>query len=164
MHLKSINDNKHVVDTLFVFLLFTIFTICAVFLIAFGANIYKRTITNFDEHYNLTTSVAYIQEKFRQCDEADSCVVVPFGESDALRITSYNNDIEYYTYIYEYDGCLKELYTKSDNQLSPKAGQNLLEINRLFIDNSQSGIFNITIIDSYLRSVTVTCSSKCDYN
>lgn len=162
MRRRNSHDIRHVVDSLFVFLLFALFTICAIFLIAFGANIYKRTITNFEEHYNLTTSVAYIQEKFRQCDTTDCCIVIPFGDGDALRISTYANDIEYYTYIYEDEGYLKELYIKADNALAPKAGQRLLEIRNLKILDKGDGEYAISIIDSNLHSASVTCSSKCD--
>ena len=154
---------QHVVDNLFVFLLFTIFAVCSIFLIAFGANIYKKTISNFDRHYNLTTSVAYVQEKFRQLDRSDCCVVIPFGDSDALRFSEDINGTEYYTYIYEYDGFLKELHTKADNSLAPKAGQNLLDIHYLGISELTPGQFGITITDCNLDTVTFNCTSKSMY-
>ena len=163
MRRRNNADVRHVVDTLFVFLLFALFTICSIFLIAFGANIYRKTVSNFDEHYNLTTSVAYVQEKFRQCDTANNCVVIPFGDGDALRISTYTNDVEYYTYIYEDDGFLKELYTKADNALAPKAGQRLLEVKNLRINDLEDGEFEIYILDNQLRSARFICSSRCDY-
>ena len=58
-------ENRHIVDTLFVLTLFAVFAICSMLLIAFGANIYQKTINNYEEHFNIATSVAYINEKIR---------------------------------------------------------------------------------------------------
>ena len=68
-------------------------------LIAFGANIYQKTINNYEEHFNISTSVAYINEKIRQNDDSGAIELSSFGSSDAFRITSYYNDVKYYTYI-----------------------------------------------------------------
>ena len=37
-------ENRHIVDTLFVLTLFAVFAICSMLLIAFGANIYQKTM------------------------------------------------------------------------------------------------------------------------
>ncbi|MCR5798656.1 MAG: DUF4860 domain-containing protein [Lachnospiraceae bacterium] len=161
--MNSTHDPRHIVDSLFVFMLFALFATCSVLLIAFGANIYEKTVANFDEHYNLTTSAAYVQEKFRQCDTADSCVVIPYGDCSALRISSYINETEYYTYIYKDDGYLKEMNTKADNKLMPKAGQRLLPITDLSVDDLGNGKFVISIKDDKASEITFTCTSKCDY-
>lgn len=155
-------SKSHVVDSFFVFMLFSVFAICAILLIAFGANIYKKTVTNLEEHFNVTTSVAYIEEKFRQCDGQDAFSVVKFGDGNAFQINRTINDIDYCTYIYKYDNYLKELHTKADSSLSPTAGQNLLEIQSFDVvsNGPQSYTFMITDINS--NSVSVTCNSKCD--
>lgn len=156
------HNTSHVIDSFFVFMLFSIFAICAILLIAFGANIYKRTILNLEEHFNVTTSIAYIEEKFRQSDISDAFSVTEFGDGNALLIKSNVNDTDYLTYIYKYDNHLRELRTKADNTLSPNAGQNLLEIRNYKVVDNNDGSFTFTVTDTNQNSLTVTCHSKCD--
>lgn len=155
-------ENKHIVDTLFVLTLFAVFAICSMLLIAFGANIYQKTVNNYEEHFNIFTSVAYINEKLRQGDASDAIELVDFGASQAFRLSSFYNDTEYYTYIYLDNGYLKELYVKADNSLSPKAGKKLLPINAFKAQKSDSGAFIYTITDIYNSTLTVHISTKCD--
>ncbi len=155
-------ETSHVIDSFFVFMLFSIFAICAILLIAFGANIYKKTISNLEEHFNVTTSMAYIEEKFRQSDISDAFSVTEFGDGNALMIKSVVNETNYITYVYKYDNHLKELHMKADNTLSPNAGQNLLEIKYFRVDDNNDGSFTFTITDINQNSLTVTCYSRCD--
>lgn len=155
-------ETSHVIDSFFVFTLFSIFAICAILLIAFGANIYKKTISNLEEHFNVTTSMAYIEEKFRQSDVSDAFSVTEFGDGNALAIESVVNDTDYITYIYKYDNHLKELHMKAENTLSPNAGQNLLEIRYFRVVDNNDGSFTFTITDINQNSLTVTCYSRCD--
>jgi len=155
-------ETSHVIDSFFVFMLFSIFAICAILLIAFGANIYKKTISNLEEHFNVTTSLAYIEEKFRQSDISDAFSVTEFGDGEALAIKSIVNETNYITYIYKYDDHLKELHMKADNTLSPNAGQNLLEIQSFKVIDNNNGSYTFTITDINQNSLTVTCYSRCD--
>lgn len=159
---RNKHEISHVIDSFFVFMLFSIFTICAILLIAFGANIYRKTITNFEEHFNVTTSIAYIEEKFRQCDNADAFSVVEFGDGNALMISSTVNDIDYHTYIYMFDGHLKELHTKADNTLNPGAGQNLLDVKFFNVVQNSDSSYTFTVIDVNNNPLKVSCYSKCD--
>lgn len=159
---RSNHETSHVIDSFFVFMLFSIFTICAILLIAFGANIYKKTITNLEEHFNVTTSMAYIEEKFRQSDSANAFSVEEFGDGNALMIKSTVNDVDYHTYIYMYDNHLKELHTKADNTLNPSAGQNLLDIKHFNVVKNSDDSYSFTVIDINGNSLKVKCYSKCD--
>lgn len=160
--MKREHESAHVIDSFFVFMLFSIFAICAILLIAFGANIYKKTVSNLEEHFNVTTSLAYIEEKFRQSDDSDAFSVIEFGDGNALLIQNTVNDVDYNTYIYKYDDHLKELRTKADNDLNPEAGQNLLYIKSYNVKSDGNGSFTFTITDANLNSRTITCVSKCD--
>jgi len=155
-------ENRHIVDTLFVLTLFAVFAICSMLLIAFGANIYKKTVNNFEEHFNIYTSVSYITEKIRQSDNTDAIDIVDYGDSTAFRISSMHNRKDYYTYIYMDDGYLKELYVKADNTLNPKAGNKLLPIQFFNVECDENGFFIFKITDIYGSTISVNISSKCD--
>lgn len=156
------HDNRHVVDNLFVLTLFAVFAICAVFIIAFGANIYKKTVNNLEEHFNLTTSVAYIREKFRQNDSSNAFCVASFGDGNALLINTEVNDINYQTYIYKDSGYIKELSVKEGSNVAPKAGQNLLPIDDMIVNNLGNNQYGFRIIDTNGNVREFVCTSKCD--
>lgn len=160
--MRNLNDNRHVVDSLFVLILFSIFAVCAILIIAFGANIYQRTVNNLDEHFNITTSVAYIQEKFRQSDSSDAFSLAKFGDGDALCISSDINDTIYHTYIYKEDGFLKELNVKDGSQVSSQAGQSLLKVKAFSITDTGNGSYMFIITDDKGNTRQISCCSRCD--
>lgn len=155
-------ENKHIVDTLFVLTLFAVFAVCSMLLIAFGANIYQKTVDNMEDHFNIYTSVTYISEKIRQGDSSSSLEVVDFGDGNAFKIASNIEGTDYLTYIYMYDGYLKELYIKADNPLEPKAGQKLLPVSRFDITSEATNLYSYTITDNNGSTLVMKVSSKCD--
>ena len=121
-------DNRHVIDILFVIALFGIFVLSATFLISIGAGIYSKTMLNMTANFNSRTAVAYIIEKVRQSDTDGGISLGQFDGHDAIVITNTAGGREYTTYIYEYDGRLKELMVRSDVELTPESGQDILEV------------------------------------
>ena len=60
--------NKSVVDFLFILALFGAFAITALFVVLFGARIYKSTVANMNTNYEKRTAMSYITEKIRSHD------------------------------------------------------------------------------------------------
>lgn len=147
-------ENKHIIDILFVLALFGIFVLSAVFLISIGANIYSATVKSMDNNFNSRTAVAYILEKVHQSDEEGSITVGDFEEYPSLIISSYSNDKEYITYIYECEGALRELTVRSNVSLSPKAGQKILDVDS----------FNISMGSDNLISCSIRVNHDEDYD
>lgn len=139
-------SQKHTIDVLFVIALFCIFALSAIFLISIGANIYRKTVVHMDKNFNMRTAVAYVTEKVHQNDRTHSVHVGSLDNSPAIILESQENDVLYYTYIYEYDGNLKELMMREDVTLSPSAGQNILAL--------QS--FKVTIVNDSLMQCSLT--------
>lgn len=146
--------NKHMVDILFVIALFCVFAISALMLIMIGSNIYKKTVRNMDQNYNMRTSYAYITEKIRQFDTSNAISVGSIEGTDALVLTTIANDTAYYTYIYKYDGYLKELFVKADSVVTLKSGQNILPI----ID------FKLIAMNAHLYQFTLTLENNITYD
>lgn len=139
------SKERHIIDVIFVIALFCIFVLSAIFLISIGADIYSDTMSNMDANFNSRTAVAYINEKLRQSDENSSIHIGNLDGCEAVIITSYVNDKEYLTYIYEYDHQLMELMVRSDIQLSPAAGQSLIDVNSFVIEKVNDNLIKFTI-------------------
>lgn len=138
-------QDKHIVDILFVIGLFCIFALSSFFLISIGANIYRKTVAHMDENFNTRTSLSYVVEKVRQADAEGAVSIGTFEGNPAVILSSEVNGIEYHTYIYEYQGMLKELMERSDISLSATAGQDILAMDR----------FEITAVNDHLVQCTM---------
>ncbi len=150
---------RHTIDTLFVITLFCIFAMCSILIIAVGAGVYKKTITNWEEHFTTGTSISYLTEKVRQSDASGSVFAGNYDGNDALVIKQVFNDEAYYTYIYLYDGYLKELFAKEDAEVIPEAGENIFEIKDFRVYEA-SDLITMTITDNYGKESTLTLSTK----
>lgn len=146
--------NRHMVDILFVIALFCVFAISALMLVMIGSNVYKKTVENMDQNYNTRTSFAYITEKIRQFDSQDAISVGFIEDTDTLILTTFANDTIYNTYIYMYDGYLKELFVKSDTAISLESGQNILPISD----------FHLIAINEHLYQFTLTSENNITYD
>lgn len=136
---------RHIIDIIFVIALFCMFVLSSIFLISIGANIYSKTMTNMDTNFNSRTAVAYINEKIRQSDDLGAIHIESFDGCDALTISSEINGKLYTTYIYEFDGELRELMVRSDVTLSPAAGQSLLKVNSFSIEPVNDSLIKFII-------------------
>ena len=63
-------EERHIIDILFVIGLFCIFALSTIFLISIGADIYGKTVSNTEINFNDRTSFAYVTEKIRQADRS----------------------------------------------------------------------------------------------
>ncbi|MEY8266366.1 DUF4860 domain-containing protein [Lachnospiraceae bacterium 64-25] len=148
------NQQKHIIDTLFVIALFCLFALSAIFLITIGANIYGRTVNNMEDNFNSRTALAYITEKVRQSDNADSISAGTFQECPALVITSRIEDTEYLTYLYEYNGYIKEIMVRKGMALDPAIGQDIIAVSD----------FSLTPINDHLMNCTIAIDEQQSYS
>lgn len=121
-------ENRHVIDILFVIALFCAFVISAAFLITIGAKVYSQTIASMNSNFDSRTAVAYIIEKIHHSDSDGNITTGFFEGNEAILISSTINETEYITYIYEYEGELRELLMRKELTLSPQAGQSILPV------------------------------------
>lgn len=138
-------QEHHIIDILFVIALFCIFALSAVFLITVGANIYGKTVSHMEDNFNRRTSFAYVTEKIRQADENGAVSTGEFDGIRAVMITEDKNQTQYITYLYPYNGYLKELMVRKDTPLSPEAGQDILPITEFSFEEISDKLLAFTI-------------------
>ena len=103
-------EKKHIVDILFVLALFLVFTLSTLTLVLFGANIYQNTVNSMEKNYNGRTVCSYISGKLRSNDNIGGVQIGYIDGRASLILTKEINEESYSTYIYEYDGYLRELF------------------------------------------------------
>ena len=99
----------HVVDFLFTLALFCVFAASALMVVVIGANVYRQTVRGMDSNYDSRTSLTYLTEKVRQNDAANAVTIRSVGDSPALVLSQQAGERIYETWIYVYDGYLREL-------------------------------------------------------
>lgn len=155
-----IRSSTHKLDTLFVVSLFTLFGITALVLVLIGVKQYKSTASSMNHNYETRTAASYLIEKIRQSDKDASVSVTDFYDTKALTIASRSNDSTYYTYIYFYDGYLRELFTTEHAVYTPEAGQEIVSVSNLSLDVLSGNLIKATITDSSHHDIPVYLSIK----
>lgn len=158
------SNNKHMMDILFVLSLFLVFAVCSIVLIILGADVYQKQVNHMENNYESRTSIAYLFEKIRQNDSINSISIDTKGESEALKLITNINDTDYAIWLYEYDGFLYELFTRAEIDLSPEAGQKILEISTLNFDQISSTLYNVSFTNKEGENITLYLSSHCPQN
>lgn len=146
MNLKT--RNKPVVDILFLLALFSVFLISALFVVLFGAKIYRNTVAGMDENFKSRTSLSYVTEKMRQHDHTSGAYVFDYEGTTVLRLSEEINENIYYTYLFENDGYLMELTAKSDYDFTPFGAQKIVATNGFDISEVSESLYRVTITDS----------------
>lgn len=149
------HQKTFIVDILFVLALFILFTASALMVVCIGTEVYRQTTEDMTKNYDMRTSIAYITEKIRQNDclissddgsvSSNIAVTSLYGEQ-ALVLTQKIGDEYYDTYLYLYDGHLKELLIKSGNNLGEhtlSAGQDILQLSDFRINQASHNLFSI---------------------
>lgn len=127
-----------IVDILFVLALFGVFTFSALMLITIGAEVYRHTVNDMSDNYEIRTSISYVTEKIRQNDlscGSDNVSISEFSGRNALTLSQDVDGEIFYTHLYLHDGYLKELFTRSEAYLGEgvlSAGQNIMELSAFY--------------------------------
>lgn len=153
-------QQEHKINRLMALMLFAVFAVCILFVLLTGARIYKQLTEQNQKSYDKRTAIQYLTTKIRQNDHKSGIEVCRFEQVDALVLKQKINEKTYETYIYCYDGYLREIFTSSIESFSPEDGEKLLEAEELVLQKEGNSIRakvivmdgNAQEIELYLRS------------
>ena len=106
---------KNRIIDIFPMLLFLIFTLSALGIVTFSVQIYRNIVERAEGRFDTETAAAYISEKVRNHDQNGSVSLSEFMGNKAVEIDETIKEVSYVTYIYVYDGYLRELFTEKEN-------------------------------------------------
>ncbi len=140
-----------------------VISLCAFFLIlalgtaVFSSSIYQETIKTSDENYLHRTALSYLTNQLRRGDVANGVSVGSFHGVDALVLTQSEGEYRYVTYLYCWEGQLRELFTEEGYAESPSDGLPILPLDSLEIDLDDAGqiTFMADIGEGNVQSVTI---------
>lgn len=135
---------NHMVDKMFLVILLATFAICAFSLIIVGANVYSRTASSMNQNYEKRIDISYITEKIRQWDEQNGIHIGTFHNKTALIHKEMINDKEYFTYIYQEDGALRELMVRKGLNTQKMQGEKIVSAKKFDLKEKKH-IYDIKI-------------------
>ena len=102
----------------------TVFALCLLLVLLTGASLYRRFVEEGEAAYARRTALQYLTTRVRQAENVQA------GELEGCASLILQETLEgetYTTYVYCYEGWLRELYTVPGAKLPPGAGEALVE-------------------------------------
>ena len=158
MTMKSRQIREHTIDILFPLAVFFAFAASAVMAILLAANIYQGTVESSDRMYHGATAVAYIQEKLHREDAQGAVRLEQREETTVLVLEQSYGGQDYRTYIYAWEGGLRELFARAELEFDPDQGRQLLEVESFSCQWLEDGLLRIRCVDG-TGNETVACVS-----
>lgn len=138
-------QKSHTVDVLFVIVLFCVFSISVVALTGTGAKVYQNIVDSMSLNHSLRTSSTYVLNKIRQADSEGNVTIGSYAGCDAIILTEEIDNIAYCTYLYFYDGKLKELFTRQGQSFDPAYGTDIIEAESFKMIKMSESLFRFDI-------------------
>ena len=121
--------------------------------------VYQNGIDSLNKNYTSRMALSYLAEKLRQHDHTDGVNVRELDDIPSLVLYEEQNGTHYCTYLYFYDGALRELFTQASNVPSADMGTAITELSGFTFsvesapDGSES-VLLITVTDTEGRNNT----------
>lgn len=138
---------KHSIDLLFPITLFLVLTVCALMLLSIAANIYQNTVDHSYRNHQSRIALSYLSEKIRQHEDTGSFSLCSFDGVDALALKETLEDASYCTYLYFYEGALRELFFKEGIEVSPSDGKEILALSEVSMKIADEGLLYFQCTD-----------------
>ncbi len=153
-------QKTYMVDFIFTLSLFGVFAVSALLVLVIGANVYRSTVNTQEANAMKRTAIAYIAEKIRQNDTSGSISAGEVEGCPALILKSEYGKESYSTYIYTYNGSLRELFMKSSAVPALIAGQEIAEISGFSVDSVSDHLYRTSVTDKNGQSLSLYINTK----
>lgn len=142
--MKFHTRQKHMIDLIFPISLFFVFAASSLAVLLLAANIYGSSTNRIQANDQNRTSLSYISQKIRQNDTSGTISIKNVEGTDCLVLKAEYDHINYITYIYKYEGDLKELFFKEGIDVSLSSGRTIMKISALSMEQTDDHLFRFT--------------------
>lgn len=118
----------HTIDTLFTVLLLLSFLLFSMLVAGTGSMVYQKSTDSLNRNYTSRTALSYLTEKLRQHDQSGDIAFTQLDNIPALALYEEQNETRYCTYLYFYNGALRELFTQASTTPSVDMGTAIAEL------------------------------------
>lgn len=152
--------HRHVIDLIFPIALFFVFAASSLSVLILAANVYTSTTERLSINDENRTVLSYLSEKIRQNDADGAIHSVSIDGIDCLALSADYNGTACTTYIYVYDGVLKELFINDGIPVPLKEGRDIMQIASLSIEQLDDRIYLFTAVDSSGTESSLVASER----
>lgn len=150
----KIRAGKGRMEIIFPVILFLVFTLSALFVILYAARTYQHIVYESDIEYDKSTSLSYIAKKIHAQDSNGN---IDIGELNGIPALIMHQEIQgasYSTYIYEYNGELRELFCADDlKNVNPQGGTILFAADSFIPEFVNDNLISLKITNGKNQSV-----------
>lgn len=136
----------HSLDILFPVVLLAVYVLAAVTVILQAGAAYRKVEDRSRSMADGPAALAYVTERLHQGDEAGVVRVGTLGDIPAL-VFAQGEDGRYVTYIYCYDGSLRELMIRRELAPEPETGRALLPMAEFLPEDAGGGLLKLSCTD-----------------
>lgn len=164
----KIRANKGRMEIIFPVVLFLVFTLSSLFIILYAARTYKQLVEESNIEYEHSTSLAYVSKKVQSGDENGNISIGNLKGNKAIIMKQEIEGTPYITYIYVYDGKLRELFTADNgNNLDPSAGMVLFNADSFEVNMPNDRLISLTITTEgaeYTKNISLQSETEVAAN
>ncbi|MFV0362074.1 MAG: DUF4860 domain-containing protein [Suipraeoptans sp.] len=160
--MRKISSNKHVIDFIFPIMLFFVFITTAVLVLLITADFYSNTTEDIQATDKSRTSLSYIATKIRQNDENGGISIKTIEGRDCLSISSNQDGVGTCTYIYQYEGTLRELFIMDGIDFSLSNGSPILEISSFTMEQLDGNMYKFETMDTNGNTNSIIVSERSE--
>jgi len=132
------------IDTIFVLMLFCIFAMSVLMVLMLNGKIYQNMNELSRAGHNEQVSLSYIWSRVKNEDAAGKLRVGDFNGRDALCFDEKCGGVSYSTFVYFYDGYIRELFCQSGLELALEDGERVIEAQDFSVRQLESGLIKVT--------------------
>ncbi len=159
---KSTKNNISIMAPL---IMLIVFAVCVMFVLLFGAKLYKEALNRDQINYETRTVNRYLTTRFRQSNGKQMMFIGDFdtatesSSGDTFFFVEQINSVTYYTRIYCHEGSLYELFSQSGATLDKQDGEAILPLRDLqFAENGS--LITVTVTHTNGKTDTLTFCSR----
>ena len=143
-----------------------VFSVCVMFVLLFGAKLYKEALNRDQMNYETRTVNQYLTTRFRQSNGNQMMFIGDFhtatenDNGDTFYFVEQINSITYYTRIYCHEGNLYELFSESNTTFDKQDGEIILPLHNLHF-SKEGSLITVTVTHSNGDTDTLTFYNRC---
>ncbi len=138
---------------IFLLMLFGVFVISTLFVVLFGAKIYKNTAQTMEANYSMRTVSSYVTEKVHNSGSSSVMSVENRNDTDMFCISIKEGDRLYHTYLYFYDGYLNEITVEDGFDFSNDFGQKIIPLEGFHMEQKADNLMFFTANDEHNQTI-----------
>lgn len=142
-------------DTLFLLILFCLFTVLSLFVILIGAHAYSGVVQDMDGNNQMRASLSYVANKIRAGDESGAVRIENINGQKVLTICADYDKSEYKTYIYYCNGSIYEEFRKAEQAFQLGKGDKISTAKTFSVEKIADNSLKLTATDDKNRQLSL---------